>query len=209
MTFLLSESRITVGLVFDVLGRPSSLYSGNRPKCGEAGNDSFSWRGVTPCNAGISPRVTTGDTGPWCHALEYRLITAIIAHLSEATIGHHEEACKKKKGWRWQEVRGSKAAAGIGETQLARGISLGWGFSRVRRNPERSSQSALWQVRPLGLDGGLGAHCICFDHPISSPALGVIEAEVSDANPVKLCEQIIRLSDVVDQVAVRTGSLRH
>lgn len=98
--------------------------------------------------------------------------------VSEAPVGDHEEACKKQKRWCWQEVRSSKAAEGVGETQLACGLVVGWCFGWRRRNPERGCQSAVWKVRSLGLDGRLGAHPIYFACSLSSSALGVMEAPV-------------------------------
>ena len=91
-----------------------------------------------------------------------RASTPVKQHLRKAFVGRDEEAYQKPKSCCWHEVCGSKAGEDAGQTQLASVLGGDWGFGRRRRNPERGSQSAVWEVRLLGLDGEVDAHPICF-----------------------------------------------
>ena len=75
------------------------------------------------------------------------------------------------------EVGVKSEGANPGKAPLKRSwlaaLTLVWGFGRGRRNPECGSQSAVWEVRPLGLDGRLGAHSFCFAYPLNASALDV------------------------------------
>ena len=98
----------------------------------------------------------------------------VIQHLRETREGHDVEACQKQKSCSRNEAQKGKARQASGQTQLACGLGVGWSFGRGLRDSERGGQSAFWQVRPLGLDGRLGAHSICSRRHLSSPALGVM-----------------------------------
>ena len=103
-----------------------------------------------------------------------RTAATVIQHLRETRVGHDEEACQKRKRCCWNEAQKSKGREAAGESQLACGLGVGWSFGRGLRNPERGGQPAFWEVRPLGLDGRLGAHPIFSRCHLSSAALGVM-----------------------------------